>query len=359
MKSVAITINADLSAINGANHIYPPTFGATEHSARGFKHNLVGLDIKTGAAEAVQVDSVGSFANRIEASLLSSNILPEIKTIVGDKEISVNELPHRVYDAVLRDSNLNGVAWRESKIGKMILESKAQDATALFKYAPLVLLFGGWDSMGGDAVKGVKIARSVACEIWGYNVQSVMHSAHRINPFPSASESGAFALEDGKFKVLESDEDIKKAKKDKTLKRLSECGHGSVFDGVQKGCFVEDIKFTGSISLTRLNRYQFPGEGDLEARNKAARKVLTNLALFGIMITLDQLDLRSGCELYTTTRQIQKIYSDGQREDLDVTRIQDGLHNSIAEAKSAGLEFAKEPIILEAGKDLVKLAGVL
>ncbi len=362
-KVAALSTTASLGSINefgqeGPKRVYPSTFGATEHSNKGYKHNFVGLDLKSGKAEAVQIDSVGSFANRIEAYLLSTGLLPAMEISIGARKLSMNELPHRIYDAVMRDSFLNGVPWRDSEIGKKVLKSNIKDATALFKYAPLVLLFGGWDSMGGDAVAGVKIARSVTCEIWGYGVQATTHSAHRINPFPSGSEKGDFALDDNRFRVLESDEDIKQAKKNKTYKKLSECGHGSAFVGDPKGCFVDRIEFTGSISLSRLNRYQFPGDGDLETRNNAGRKVLANLALFGIMGALAHLDLRSGCELYTASRKTQKIYCDGQREDQDVSNIEEELHQSIAEAATVGLDFAKKPVLLEAGKALSKIAGV-
>lgn len=356
MTPVAITATADLAPINGVNHIYPATFGTTQYE--GYKHNLVNLKKETGEAEMVQIDSIGSFANRMEAYLMSLGILPDIKIIVGGREISVNRLPHRIYDAVVRDSKLEGIPWRNSDLGKKLLSSNMENATALYQYAPLVLLYGGWDSMGGNAVKGTKIARSVASEIWGFDVKVTMHSAHRINPFPSESESGAFTLEDGVCTALESASEIEQAKKDKIpIKKLSDCGHGSIPAGSYKGCFVKDIKFTGSISLTRLNRYQFPGEGDLDDRNRAGREVLKNLGLLGITGALDKLDLRSGCELYTTSRQFQIIYADGQKESLDISNLKTKLDKSIQKAESVGLKFCQTPVVLEATDTLKKIAG--
>ncbi|CAG34918.1 type I-G CRISPR-associated RAMP protein Csb1/Cas7g [Desulfotalea psychrophila] len=169
MSDVAISIKANLKNVNGSDHIYPPTFA-------GVGHNFVALDKGTGKAKAVQVDSVGSFANRIEAELAALGILPEITTSVANQTLSVNELPHRIYDAILRDSFLGEDSWRNSDIGHQLLSSTTKNATALLLMLHDTSL-GGWDSHAGKSVKGVKISRSVSCEIWGYDVFVAQHTS--------------------------------------------------------------------------------------------------------------------------------------------------------------------------------------
>ncbi|MBM9514720.1 type I-G CRISPR-associated RAMP protein Csb1/Cas7g [Desulfogranum marinum] len=339
MSDVAISIQAKLEPINGSAHIYPATFA-------DIGHNLVGLDKQTGKATAVQIDSVGSFANRIEAELAELEILPQVKTQINGRELSIHELPHRAYDAILRDSTLDGVPWRQSEIGQAVLRSNSLNATALYTYAPLTLLLGGWDSHGGDAGKGTKIARSVSCEIWGYDVQTVKHCTQRIDPLDITSSAEKHSIING---ILEEDPKGKKP---------SELGHGDVPGSEAKGVFVEDIQFNGAISLTRLRRYHFPNANGLinEARDAAARNVLTQLALIGISRTLDKLDLRSGCELYTADRIGVTISSDGTKIPIVLPNSLENLEKAISEAESHDLCFSKTPLSLMAGPALENIA---
>jgi len=340
MSKVAISVKANLASINGSNHIYPATFADVGH-------NLVGHNKQAGTASAVQVDSVGSFANRIEAELAALDLLPEIITKVGERTLSIHELPHRAYDAILRDSLLDGVPWRQSAIGKAILGSNMGNATALYTYAPLTLLLGGWDSHGGDAVTGTKIARSVACEIWGYGVQISRHCTQRIDPLSITSDSDKHAIVDG---ILSPD-----AKGEKP----SKLGHGDVPGSDEKGVFVERIELTGAISLSRLGRYHFPDENGETSpeRDAVAREVLTQLALLGIAQVMDRLDLRSGCELYTTDREFTLLAADGTKTPLEVSASTDRLEQAIEVARTQGLRFASDPVCLSAGPALEKLAA--
>ncbi|MCG7872390.1 MAG: type I-U CRISPR-associated RAMP protein Csb1/Cas7u [Candidatus Thiodiazotropha lotti] len=340
MTNVAISIKASLDSISESNHIYPATFADVGH-------NLVGYNKQSETASAVQVDSVGSFANRLELELSGLELLPEIRTRVGDRVISIHEMPHRAYDAILRDSTLDGTPWRQSEIGNAVLCSDINNATALYTYAPLTLLLGGWDSHGGDAGSGAKIARSVACEIWGYDVQTTKHCTQRIDPLSITSDSEKHSVVDS---ILVPDEKGKKP---------SELGHGDVPGSEQKGVFVKNIELSGAVSLARLSRYHFPtDDGEVtDERDTAAREVLIQLALVGIARVMDRLDLRSGRELYTTNREFSLINANGTRKSVDVTRSTDQLLATIETAKAHGLEFATEPVTLIAGPALESLAA--
>jgi CRISPR-associated protein Csb1 len=341
MTPVAIAVKANLVSVTGSKHIYPATFA-------NVGHNLVGQDQKSHTAKAVQVDSVGSFANRIEQELAVMGILPEITTQVGERLISIHELPHRAYDAVLRDSLLDGQPWRSSPIGRAVLGSTPDNATALYTYAPLTLLLGGWDSHGGDAGRGARIARSVACEIWGYEVLTARHLTQRIDPLAITLDSEPHALIDGiLIRVAEGANGV----------RPSELGHGDVPGDAQKGVFVERIELTGAISLARLNRYHFPDDQGVvnDKRDVAARQALAKIALAGILAVMDKLDLRSGCELVTTSREILIVNADGSKTPLEVLNPKEGMQSAIAEAAAQGLAFSS-PVRLVAGDALARLA---
>ena len=340
MTEVAICIKATLESINGSKHVYPATFA-------DIGHYLVAYEKQTGKADAVQIDSVGSFANRIEAELAALDILPVITTTAAGREISIHEMPHRAYDAILRDSLLDATPWRQSAIGRAILGSTTANATALYTYAPLTLLLGGWDSHGGDAGSGAKIARSVACEIWGYGVQTARHCVQRIDPLKITRESDKHSIVDG---ILTPDPNGKKP---------SELGHGDVPNSSEKGVFVERMEMNGAISLTRLSRYHFPTEqGDIRPeRDAAARTVLVELALLGIARVLDRLDLRSGCELFTASREVFTVTADGTKLPKSLPTSTEAFSAAIAEAERQGLRFAAEPVRLAAGDALERLAA--
>lgn len=340
MQAIALSVKANLEPVTASRHIYAATFADTGH-------NLVGYDKATGKAVAVQVDSVGSFANRMEEELAALTILPEITTAVGERQLSIHQLPHRAYDAILRDSLLDGVPWRESAIGRAVLGSTMANATPLYTYAPLTLLLGGWDSHSGETGTGTRIARSVACEIWGYGVQTAKHCVQRIDPLKITSASDKHAIING---ILTQDPKGKKP---------SELGHGDVPGISDKGAFVERIEMSGAISLSRLGRYSFPTEDGQTTpqRNEAAREVLVQLALLGITRVLNRLDLRSGCELYTTTREAWSIRADGEKTAINLPEDTTALMQAIAQAEAQGLYFAAEPVRLVAGEALARLAA--
>ena len=107
----------------------------------------------------VLVDSVQSQANRLEEVLLAAIrdraiSLPYVvvdftgKELAGVGEITSLDAPHRVYDAILRDSLLDGQPFMKSPLGLRLAEAKPNDATALLEASPTALLFGAWHSTG-------------------------------------------------------------------------------------------------------------------------------------------------------------------------------------------------------------------
>src|SRR5207302_270669 len=83
----------------------------------------------------------------------------------GLTEITSLDAPHRVYDAILRDSLLDSQPFMKSPLGLRLAEAKPGDATALLEASPTALLFGAWHSTGEGGGLGAKFPRCLASEI--------------------------------------------------------------------------------------------------------------------------------------------------------------------------------------------------
>ena len=75
------------------------------------------------------------------------------------------EAPHRVYDAILRDSLLDGVPFMRSDEGQRLAAATPADATALLEISPTALVFGAWHSQGEGGGFGAKFPRTIVSEI--------------------------------------------------------------------------------------------------------------------------------------------------------------------------------------------------
>jgi CRISPR-associated protein Csb1 len=132
--------------------IFPPTYPEDRRGA-GPRHVYERRRIDGAEVWCVLVDSVQSQANRLEEALLAafrdgSITLPHVtvdftgKELAGVGEITSLDAPHRVYDAILRDSLLDGQPFMKSPLGLRLAEAKPGDATALLEASPTALLFG-------------------------------------------------------------------------------------------------------------------------------------------------------------------------------------------------------------------------
>ena len=83
------------------------------------------------------------------------------------ERITSLDAPHRVYDAILRDSLLNGTPFMQSEEGRRLAAAKPADATALLELSPTALLFGAWHSQGEGGGLGAKFPRALVSEIMG------------------------------------------------------------------------------------------------------------------------------------------------------------------------------------------------
>lgn len=137
---------------------------------------------------------MASQANRLESALENARDAGQLNFPVAYVDfrgyesvrdldrISVLRAPHRIVDALFRDSLLDGTLFRLSDIGQAITEARPDNATAMFRFAPTCLLFGAWDSTGPKGGLGSKFQRAIVSEIVGHNVKLAVKVGSRIDP---------------------------------------------------------------------------------------------------------------------------------------------------------------------------------
>jgi len=311
----------------------------------------------------VILDSVASQANRMELALLEAETTRSISIPVVEVDfakaglpdvgvITALEAPHRIADAILRDSMLDGKRFRETDIGKSFTDANAQNATALFQFCPTALVFGMWDSTGPKGGMGTKIQRAVRSEIVGVGVVTGSRTSSRLDPLQISLGAGPIYKEGVSWTLKEEEADKEKGKAVKLGKdgKPSEANHGNVTPSIAEGkggvTLSHAIQIT-VLSLPALRRLRFPVEGKEPGPvNEAARTVLAAVALCGAILSIEQgCDLRSRCHLvpdvdHPATWEI--LDANGQPiaftlSGADAARL---LGEAIAKAQSLGLPWS-------------------
>ena len=163
------SVTALQPAGGAGDKIFPPTY-------EGGTYATESRYIDGAEAPCVLLDSVQSQANRMEEALQDDwregHIPLPVITVPFEnlpKSFAVTSLdaPHRIADALLRDSALGDVPFRQSEVGGILETTDIRNATGLFKHCPTALVFGIWDSTGPRGGSGTKIQRAIASEIIG------------------------------------------------------------------------------------------------------------------------------------------------------------------------------------------------
>ena len=354
--------------------VFPPTY-------EGGKYALVGehTDEKTGRrlADRVIIDSVQSQANRMELALLQAWQRQQIPlaVITVDFEgqgltkvlrISSLEAPHRVADALLRDSlTSDGKSFRRSDIGKRLDEVDNSNATALFELCPTALVFGMWDSTGPRGGLGAKFARAIVSEIIGVDVQVGVKTASRIDPAQIMKQAGPlYKTKNGDWTLNPDEALIEKKQPVKLGKdgKPSEANHGNIPPSLADGgVTISKAVQTTVLSLAALRRLRFPldGKHSLE-RDDAARTALAALGLCAAVLTREQgCDLRSRCQLFPTSAitwdLLDKPGEPPSCFGLTGEQSRQLLIGAVAAAKKAGLAWMEEEMKLTPSPQLVQL----
>lgn len=362
--------------------VFPPTFAGGVYCWE--QRRLEGKSVP-----CVLLDSVASQANRLEEAIAEAIDAHQIKVprlvvsfdgVLADiGEISTLAAPHRIFDAIFRDSSIEGTPFFRSPLYRKLTACNVRNATALFAHAPTALLFGCWDSTGAAGGMGNKFARAVTSEIVGINAEwGSTRGGVRQDPLSIKSDVEIAIDKAGDWSVVGRSEGGKKERAKGT--RPSEINHGNVLVKVETGdnerivgdkIITQSLPLKGGVtidyalqttvlSLTALRRLRFPlADASSSHRDVAARNVLAALGLVGVTVARDRgCWLRSRCGLVADgLQQLEVVSPDGTTSPLDMdTKLAVETYNqSIIEATNAGLPWASEPIVLQPQPKLVEL----
>lgn len=328
----------------------------------------------------VLIDSVQSQANRLEDALLraAQDGRIELPRIVVDfaasglnsiGEITSLDAPHRVFDAILRDSLLDGQKFlAESDLGKRLREATAKDASGILEASPSALLFGVWNSTGEGGGLGAKFARAIVSEIIGVDVpveemvadrrtgEVIMRTAgrrtgSRIDPLGVLRSVEVYKSDAG------WDTTEKAAGKGAKKVRPSEVNHGNIAPSVTPlGITCSYAEQTVVITLAGLRRLRFGGDA---RRDDAARALIAALGLVALAEQdLQGYALRSRCDLVCEgPAPLELVAFDGTTTPFDLTRDEAvALYaQALARAREAGFTLAAEPVRLAPQEKLIEI----
>lgn len=384
--AVALRSRLTLQPAGGVgDKVFPPTYAAD-----GREHKYVVEERQTGeggeTSATVLLDSVASQANRAEMALLDGWERDELEFpvpyvdfsdsggLTDYRKLTVLEAPHRIADAIFRDSLLDGTLFRLSDIGRAITDATPRDATEMYRYSPTSLLFGMWDSTGPKGGLGSKFQRAYVSEIVGFDASVGKKVGSRIDPLQIervAADDRVFNSADPAEVWTTSPGEAEKEKgkpvfasrgsASGTAGQPSKINHGNVtpsIDGQAGGVTISRAVQTTVISLAALRRLRFRGLGrDAEC---AARTAVAALGVAAIVYQHEaDFDLRSRCLLVPTHMpRLELLKRDGNRDSIGsversvASRI---LTESITHASNAGIPWEVAEIRLEPAPKLLEL----
>ena len=396
--------------------VFPPTYeGGKYATERRF-------DAETcETRDCVLLDSVQAQANRMELALLEAHkagkvSLPLLITRFDHEEllkkptVTSLEAPHRIADAIFRDSLLDGVKFPNSEKGSLLHVADIRNATGLFGICPTALVFGLWDSTGPRGGLGAKFQRAIVSEIVGYDAVAGVKTASRLDSLGIERRAGpVYRTESGDWTL-----DPDKAEKEKgkpVLFRLrqgkkvthdpdsgrdipdqgrpSVINHGNVtpdydfardnnrqiiYDTVKDkrgneervprilgGFTISKATQTTVLSLSALRRLCFPLNGAADSRRDgdlAARTTLAALGLAAGSLARNDGDLRSRCQLFAVQAPVWELLDrpgEAPRQfECDSDTALRVLGEAISEAREVGLPWEGE-IELTPSPELVEL----
>ena len=395
--------------------VFPSTYEGGKYAAERR------IDPETGQSrDCVLLDSVQSQANRMELALLEAHKAGKVslplliarfdhEELLKKSTVTSLEAPHRIADAIFRDSLLDGVKFPDSEKGSLLHVADIRNATGLFGICPTALVFGLWDSTGPRGGLGAKFQRAIVSEIVGCDAVAGVKTASRIDPLGIKRRAGpVYRTENGDWTL-----DPDKAEKEKgkpVLYRLrqgrkvthdphserdipdqgrpSVINHGNVtpdYDFARNNRqIIYDTKYdergnevrvprilggftiskaiqTTVLSLSALRRLCFPINGTADSERDvdlAARTTLAALGLAAGSLARNDGDLRSRCQLFAEQAPVWELLDrpgeTPRQFECDSDAALGLLAQAITEAKNAGLPWESE-IALTPSPELVEL----
>lgn len=372
----AIRLRVDLQPAGGSGDKFlPPTYKGGSYAEE--ERLLNGQMEKT-----VLVNSVASEAARLEAALKQGLEEKEVSFPVVSLEIDgwgtllELDLPHRLFDAYLLYSEVNGTPFWESEAGREVHCFERPAATGLYKHSPVTLLFGGWDTHALNEKSRswrFRFPRTLVSEIVAFGVspqgKGVSSKGDPFNLTGTLYEArqGAWTPTQTAAKTDDKGQPVKFEK----TGQPSILGFGQITpsfvmeDGTGKpgGYTAREIRQVTVLSLPALRRLRFPGEpgGANDAgRNDAARVVLAAIGLYAISKAHAEGHwLRSRCHLVAQgVPELEFVRADGtlEKAPLPTPNIAaDAFQAAVKAAEEKGLVWRKKPLVAKPSKPLLEL----
>jgi CRISPR-associated protein Csb1 len=278
------------------------------------------------------------------------------------------QVPHRLADAILRDSELDGVAFRKSGKGRALNTASLANATQVFALCPTALVFGMWDSTGPKGGLGPKFERAVVSEVVGIGVEigDLLRGVRR-DPLEASKKVPILKTSPFDWKIPDDP-------KTQGVVAPSKVNHSSVpFPEVRdrktnenrySGVTIEYAEQTTTLSLICLRRLRFPiAKKDKDAQAKAdvaARTVLAALGLCAATLAFESgMGLRSRSLLWPDGPMEWELLACPGEPPKKFSLTGDVaialLNAAIEEARNVGLPWESTPVQLKPSAELLKL----
>lgn len=370
--------------------VFPPTYGVPDSALTKYAMEKRVAPGDDGAAKpSVVLDSVASQANRFELALLSairrgavqvpatSADFRAVAGLEGMDRISDYEAPHRIFDALLRDSYDGEHLFRHGPAGLAITEARPGNAAAVYHHSPHTLVFGGWDSTGPRGGLGSKYERAITSEVVAFDIEPGLKTSSRIDPAAIQMRAGKlYQSEDGTWTLNEAEAARDSKGNARLLGKAGEAGrpsqanHGNVrpsIDATAGGVTAREIIGTTVLSLIQLRRLRFPTRADgmaVEGARRdeaelAARTALAALGLAAAVLAFDEgFDLRSRCVLVTSEPgTFEAVGRNGSvsRFDLSAAEVLKLVAEASDAAAEAGMAWRPGELLLRPSDRLAEL----
>ena len=396
--------------------VFPPTYEGGKYATERR------IDSTGKSRDCVLLDSVQSQANRMELALLEAHKAGKVslplliarfdhEDLLKKPTVTSLDAPHRIADAIFRDSLFNDVKFPDSEKGSLLHVADIRNATGLFGICPTALVFGLWDSTGPRGGLGAKFQRALVSEIVGYDAVAGVKTASRLDPLGIErragpvyrTESGDWTLDPDKAekergkpvlfrlrqgKKVTHDPDSERDVPDQG--RPSVINHGNVtpdYDFARNnnrqieyerridergnevrvrprilgGFSISKATQTTVLSLAALRRLCFPLSGAADSKRNidlAARTTLAALGLAAGSLARNDGDLRSRCQLFASQASVWELLDrpgeTPRQFECDSDTALSVLAEAISEAKEARLPWEGE-IELTPSPELVEL----
>jgi CRISPR-associated protein Csb1 len=376
-SSAAFRCRRRLQPAGGAgDKVFPPTFAGAVYAIEARRVPGHGEPV-----QCVLLDSVQSQANRMELALQEAIDAGRIRMpllvvdfsayaptgdVEADKKagrlidavgkVTSLQVPHRLADAILRDSDLDGKPFRQSDRGKALNAVSLANATPLFELCPTALVFGMWDSTGPKGGLGPKFERAMVSEIVGIGAEAGdLRRGVRRDPLEIRKAIDVLKAADNSWAIA--------GPKSKGAVAPSGVNHSSIPFPEQRekkteknyydGATIEYAEQTTTLSLICFRRLRFPVNGTPTAEaDTAARVVLAALGLCAATLAFESgMDLRSRCLLWPDGPMHWELLD---RPGVEPGRFSLSGDEAIAllkaatdAAKQIGLPWQEQPLVLK------------